>query len=162
MEQVFFNVPLPYILHLTGSCPFSKCPWFCGRFNLAGSYFSKWAICRDNLAGQKSLGPLKISLEMAHKVHCNLPATKNNLPHFQIQRYINSYNVCGPLGTARVHTSEYICKTSVKQLHCLKIVSMCYFFLSSYTAIFKPTILFEPVFQLPAVRVMDMEQRRRH
>jgi hypothetical protein len=24
---------------------------------------------------------------------------------------------------------------------------MCYFFLSSYTAIFKPTILFEPVFQ---------------
>ncbi len=40
------------------------------------------------LEGQKSLGPLKISLEMAHKEICH---KKNNLPHFQNQRYINSY-----------------------------------------------------------------------
>jgi hypothetical protein len=34
-------------------------------------------------------GPLKISREMAHKLIC--PQKKNNLPHFQNQRYINSY-----------------------------------------------------------------------
>jgi hypothetical protein len=27
-----------------------------------------WDCARDNLRGQKSLGPLKMSLEMAHKV----------------------------------------------------------------------------------------------
>jgi hypothetical protein len=46
------------------------------------------AKTRDNLEGQKSLGPLKISLEMSHKVIC---PQKKNLPHFQNQRYINSY-----------------------------------------------------------------------
>ncbi len=40
--------------------------------------------------GQKSLGPLKISHEMNHKV--SFPQ-KNNIPHFQNQRYINSYLV---------------------------------------------------------------------
>jgi hypothetical protein len=44
----------------------------------------------ENLEGQKSLGggPLKISLEMAHKVIC---PQKINLLHFKNQRYINSY-----------------------------------------------------------------------
>jgi hypothetical protein len=50
---------------------------------------------RDNLEGQKSLGPLKISLGMAHKVIC--PQKKNNIPHFQNQRYINSYSSCKTL-----------------------------------------------------------------
>ncbi len=35
--------------------------FFCGTITL-------WAISRDNLEGQKSLGPLIMSLEMAHKV----------------------------------------------------------------------------------------------
>ncbi len=39
---------------------------------------------------KKSLGPLKISHEMDHKVIC---PQKNNIPHFQNQRYINSYLV---------------------------------------------------------------------
>jgi hypothetical protein len=39
--------------------------------------------------GQKSLGPLEISLEMAHYVVC--PKKKNNIPHFQNQQCINSY-----------------------------------------------------------------------
>jgi hypothetical protein len=41
--------------------------------------------------GQKSLGPLKISLEMAHKVICW--QNKNHVPHFQNQRFINSYYI---------------------------------------------------------------------
>jgi hypothetical protein len=44
---------------------------------------------RDNLRGQKSLGPLKMSLEMAHKVI--LPPQKNYIPQFLKQRDINSY-----------------------------------------------------------------------
>ncbi len=52
----------------------------------------KRAVYLGQFRGQKSLGPLKISLEMAHKVIC--PQTTNNLPHFQNQRYINSYNLC--------------------------------------------------------------------
>ncbi len=49
---------------------------------------------RDNLRGQKSLGPLKMSLEMAHKVI--LPPKKNYIPQFLKQRDINSYiiSVC--------------------------------------------------------------------
>jgi hypothetical protein len=39
--------------------------------------------------GQKSRGPLDISREMAHYVVC--PQKKNNVPHFQNQRCINSY-----------------------------------------------------------------------
>jgi hypothetical protein len=35
---------------------------------------------RDNLRGQKSLGPLKMSLEMAHKVI--VPPKKNYIPQF--------------------------------------------------------------------------------
>jgi hypothetical protein len=44
---------------------------------------------RDNLKGQKSLGPLKMSLEMAHKVI--VPPKKNYIPQFLKQRDINSY-----------------------------------------------------------------------
>ncbi len=44
---------------------------------------------RDNLRGQKSLGPLKMSLEMAHKVI--VPPKKNYIPQFLKQRDINSY-----------------------------------------------------------------------
>jgi hypothetical protein len=43
---------------------------------------------RDNLRGQKSLGPLKMSLEMAHKVI--VPPKKNYIPQFLKQRDINS------------------------------------------------------------------------
>jgi hypothetical protein len=45
---------------------------------------------RDNLRGQKSLGPLKMSLEMAHKVI--VPPKKNYIPQFLKQRDINSYS----------------------------------------------------------------------
>jgi hypothetical protein len=44
---------------------------------------------RDNLRGQKSLGPLKMSLEMAHKVI--VPPKKNYIPQFLKQRDFNSY-----------------------------------------------------------------------
>ncbi len=40
---------------------------------------------------QKSLGPLKMSLEMAHKVI--LPPKKNYIPQFLKQRDINSYYI---------------------------------------------------------------------
>jgi hypothetical protein len=43
----------------------------------------------DNLRGQKSLGPLKMSLEMAQKVI--VQQKKNYVPHFLKQRDINSY-----------------------------------------------------------------------
>ncbi len=46
-------------------------------------------ICaRDNLRGQKSLGPLKISLKMAHKV---IVPPKKLYPAVSKQRDINSY-----------------------------------------------------------------------
>jgi hypothetical protein len=48
---------------------------------------------RDNLRGQKSLGPLKMSLEMAHKVI--VPPKKNYIPQFLKQRDINSYFLLG-------------------------------------------------------------------
>ncbi len=48
-------------------------------------------MTRDNLRGQKSLGPLKMSLEMAHKVI--VPQKKNYVPQFLQQRDINSYYV---------------------------------------------------------------------
>jgi hypothetical protein len=53
---------------------------------------AEWSCCEegDNLRGQKSLGPLKMSLEMAHKVI--LPPKKNYIPQFLKQRDINSYN----------------------------------------------------------------------
>ncbi len=38
------------------------------------------SCARDNLRGQKSLGPLKMSLEMAHKVI--VPQKKNYVPKF--------------------------------------------------------------------------------
>jgi hypothetical protein len=44
---------------------------------------------RDNLRGQKSPGPLKMSLEMVHKVI--VPPKKNYIPQFLKQRDINSY-----------------------------------------------------------------------
>jgi hypothetical protein len=48
------------------------------------------------LRGQKSLGPLKMSLEMAHKVI--LPPKKNYIPQFLKQRDINSYYMRGSGG----------------------------------------------------------------
>jgi hypothetical protein len=50
---------------------------------------------RDNLRGQKSLVPLKMSLEMAHKVI--VPPKKNYIPQFLKQRDINSYYCTRPL-----------------------------------------------------------------
>ena len=44
---------------------------------------------RDNLRGQKSLGPLKMSLEMAHKVI--VPPKKNYVPKFLKQRDIGNF-----------------------------------------------------------------------
>ncbi len=45
------------------------------------------SCARDNLRGQKSLGPLKMSLEMAHKV---IVPQKKYVPQFLKQRDINS------------------------------------------------------------------------
>jgi hypothetical protein len=59
---------------------------FCGGLDFFDPYIVP-RCARDNLEGQKSPGPLKISLKMAHKVIC---PQKNNLPHFQNQEYINS------------------------------------------------------------------------
>jgi hypothetical protein len=56
-------------------------------FFVFGGQISLWAISRDILRGPQLFDPLKISLEMAHKVIC--PPKKNNIPHFQNQRYIN-------------------------------------------------------------------------
>ena len=42
---------------------------------------------------KKSLGPLEISLKMAHYVVC--PQKKNNIQHFQNQQCINSYKNSG-------------------------------------------------------------------
>jgi hypothetical protein len=54
------------------------------------SAICSWSVCaRDNLRGQKSLGPLKMSHEMAHKVI--VPQKKNYVPQFLKQRDINSY-----------------------------------------------------------------------
>ncbi len=47
-----------------------------------------WAVSRDNLRGQKSLGPLKMSLETAQKFI--VPQKKNYVPQFLKQRDINS------------------------------------------------------------------------
>ncbi len=58
--------------------------------NFASTVFFD-TCARDNLRGQKSLGPLKMSLEMAHKVI--LPPKKNYIPQFLKQRDINSYNI---------------------------------------------------------------------
>ncbi len=55
-------------------------------------YFSpnaKYWTARDNLRGRKSLGPLKMSLEMARKVI--VPPKKNYIPQFLKQRNINSF-----------------------------------------------------------------------
>ncbi len=49
--------------------------------------------------GQKSLGPLEISLEKAHYVVC--PQKKNNIPHFQNQQCINSYKMSSLLGFSK-------------------------------------------------------------
>jgi hypothetical protein len=50
-----------------------------------------YKVCaRDNLRGQKSLGPLKMSLETAQKVI--VQQKKNYVPHFLKQRDINSYS----------------------------------------------------------------------
>ncbi len=55
---------------------------FSGHFEGASTFLTP-------KGGQKSLGPLKMSLEMAHKVI--LPPKKNYIPQFLKQRDINSY-----------------------------------------------------------------------
>jgi hypothetical protein len=66
---------------------------FSGHFEGASTFLTP----KLSLAGQKSLGPLKMSLEMAHKVI--VPPKKNYIPQFLKQRDINSYyaSVCGGL-----------------------------------------------------------------
>ena len=63
---------------------------FFGGDNLFLSHFSA-ALRSGQFRGQKSLGPLKKSLEMAQKVI--VPQKKNYVPHFLKQRDINSYCV---------------------------------------------------------------------
>ncbi len=58
--------------------------YFSGHFEGAST-----RCARDNLRGQKSLGPLKMSLETAQKVI--VPQKKNYVLHFLKQRDINSY-----------------------------------------------------------------------
>ena len=48
---------------------------FRGTFRGGQDFFDPINCARDNLRGQKSLGPLKMSLEMAHKVI--VPPKKN-------------------------------------------------------------------------------------
>jgi hypothetical protein len=63
---------------------------FSGHFEGASTFLTpKLSLFNLNLRGQKSLGPLKMSLEMAHKVI--LPPKKNYIPQFLKQRDINSY-----------------------------------------------------------------------
>ena len=56
--------------------------FFCGTITLL-------AISRDNLRGQKSLGPLKLSREMDHKVI--LLQKKHYVPNFLKQRNIGNF-----------------------------------------------------------------------
>jgi hypothetical protein len=67
---------------------------FKGHFEGAKTFLTPSIVpsgARDNLRGQKSLGPLKMSLEMAQKVI--VPPKKNYIPHFLKQLDINSYTV---------------------------------------------------------------------
>jgi hypothetical protein len=67
---------------------------FSGYFEGASTFLTPklpLAARSGQFRGQKSLGPLEISLEMAHYVVC--PQKKINIPHFQNQRCINSYNL---------------------------------------------------------------------
>ncbi len=67
---------------------------FSGHFEGASTFLTpklSLAALGDNLRGQKSLGPLKMPLEMAHKVI--VPQKKNYVPQFLKQRDINSYTV---------------------------------------------------------------------
>jgi hypothetical protein len=56
---------------------------FSGHFEGASTFLT------PKFKGSKSLGPLKMSLEMAHKVI--VPQKKNYVPQFLKQRDINSY-----------------------------------------------------------------------
>jgi hypothetical protein len=57
-------------------------------FFFASENTARWGtIYSGQFRGQKSIGPLEISLEIAHYVVC---PHKNNIPHFQNQRCINS------------------------------------------------------------------------
>jgi hypothetical protein len=67
---------------------------FSGYFEGASTFLTlKIAprCARDTIRVKKVLAPPEISLEMAHYVIC--PQKKNNIPHFQNQRCINSYNI---------------------------------------------------------------------
>ncbi len=61
--------------------------WFWANY-IMGHFSGYFEGASGQFRGQKSLGPLEISLEMAHYVVC--PQKKNNIPHFQNQRCINS------------------------------------------------------------------------
>jgi hypothetical protein len=68
---------------------------FSGYFEGASTFLTPKncpSLRSGQFRGQKSLGPLEISLEMAHYVVC--PQKKNYILHFQNQRCINSYKVC--------------------------------------------------------------------
>jgi hypothetical protein len=69
---------------------------FSGHFEGASTFLTpKCPSLRSrNLRGQKSLGPLKMSLETAQKVI--VPQKKNYVPQFLKQRDINSYYVLLP------------------------------------------------------------------
>jgi hypothetical protein len=65
---------------------------FSGYFEGASAFLTpKFSLATLwTIWGQKSFGPLKISLQIANKV---IYPQKYNLPHFKNHRYINSYNI---------------------------------------------------------------------
>ena len=63
-----------------------------------------WDFLTPKLRVQKSLGPLKMSLEMAHKVI--VLQKKNYVPQFLKQRDINSYRCSNDFITQKVYFSR--------------------------------------------------------
>ncbi len=94
-----FYVPETHIMYFIRRCWFLKCSEEIHYVPIGDGDGDMWyyvpvddgcARCaRDNLRGQKSLGPLKMSLDMAHKVI--VPQKKNHVLQFLKQRDINSY-----------------------------------------------------------------------
>jgi len=79
--------------------------WKCGRLLFCGK-ISLWAISRDILRGSKSWCPLKISLEMTHKVIC--PKTKKVSKIFKIS---------GTLGIFMSHCDQVPTTLNLLHLH---------------------------------------------
>jgi hypothetical protein len=68
--------------------------WFWSNYimgHFSGYFEGASTFLTPKFRGQKSLGPLEISLEMANYVV--IPQKKNNIPHFQNQWCIISYCV---------------------------------------------------------------------